>query len=129
MRMMMIHVSSFMHFSRANNMWDYFVFRSLCNSQKHEYAFNLSQPLHVLIGVDFTPYTLNTYCELSPDWNLSSSSGGGGINAYKNNEQKEVKKGKIRFEQTQTLLGVVQSRRCHCIGCKPRTLAQATVGY
>ncbi|KAG8259105.1 hypothetical protein J6590_017283 [Homalodisca vitripennis] len=36
--------------------------------------------------------------ELSLDWNLSSSSGGGGINTYKNKEHKDEKKGKKRIQ-------------------------------
>ncbi|KAG8332136.1 hypothetical protein J6590_028123 [Homalodisca vitripennis] len=56
------------------------------------------------------------------DWNLSSSSGGGGINTYKNSEKKEGKgKGsntpKSRLES---------SPDCHCTGSKSRAQVTST---
>ncbi|KAG8290257.1 hypothetical protein J6590_086612 [Homalodisca vitripennis] len=59
------------------------------------------------------------------DLNLSSSSGRGGINIYKINEQKEVKKEKKIVQNTQKLNEVL-SRNCQCTGCKARTQIKST---
>ncbi|KAG8256487.1 hypothetical protein J6590_067766 [Homalodisca vitripennis] len=45
----------------------------------------------------------------------------GGINIYKNNEQKELKKG-----STYPKAAWSQSRRCHCTGCKSRAQITST---
>ncbi|KAG8336432.1 hypothetical protein J6590_044205 [Homalodisca vitripennis] len=51
------------------------------------------------------------------DWNLSSSSGGGGIRTYENKNQRKKGKGKG---------SKIPKRRCHCTECKSRAQVMTT---